>query len=335
MVAAVPAQPTLDDVARVAGVSRATVSRVVNGGTMVSTATVSKVTRVIEELGYRPNRAARALVTHKAEAVAVVVTETDDRVFTDPFFPQAYHGALEAFRGLDVQVLLAMAQPGANPGQMTRYLSSGHIDGAIVVSHHGPELAMRLVSTRRPVVFVGDPEVPGLPFADVDQYTGAIVATRHLIRRGAERIATITGPLDMRAGVQRLRGFEDAMSDAGLRPAGVVHGDFTSEGGEERARELLAAAPDVDAIFIASDLMALGAVRVLRAAGRSVPDDVAVVGFDDSVAALQCTPQLTTMTNPASELARLAGEMLRRLLEGEPPGAPVILPSRLIVRDSA
>ncbi|MFT3887985.1 MAG: LacI family DNA-binding transcriptional regulator [Arachnia sp.] len=329
------AQPTLEDVAREAGVSRATVSRVVNGGHLVSPDTVQTVNRVIDELGYKPNRAARALVTNKAQAVAVVVTETDDRVFTDPFFPQAYHGALHAFRAMEVQVLLAMAQPGESAGQMTRYLHSGHVDGAIVVSHHGPELARQLVSSRQPVVFVGDPEVPGLPYVDVDQRAAAIVATRHLIERGARRIATITGPQDMRAGVQRLRGFEEAMREAGLRPAGVAHGNFTVDSGEAGARELLARAPELDALFVASDLMALGAVRTLQAAGRRVPDDVAVVGFDDSSAALQTTPQLTTMTNPPSELTRLAGEMLKQLLDGAEPASPVILQSRLIVRGSA
>ncbi|WP_297109916.1 LacI family DNA-binding transcriptional regulator [Tessaracoccus sp.] len=329
------APPTLEDVARAAGVSRATVSRVVNGGTLVSSDTVRVVSEAIDALGYKPNRAARALVTNKAQAVAVVVTETDDRVFSDPFFPQSYHGALHAFRGMEVQVLLAMAQPGESPGQMTRYLHSGHIDGAIVVSHHGPELAKRLVSSRQPVVFVGDPEVPGLPYVDLDQHAASVAATRHLIGRGAQRIATITGPQDMRAGVQRLAGFVAAMTEAGLPPAAVAHGDFTVRGGEDAARELLVSAPDVDAVFVASDLMALGAVRTLQAAGRRVPDDVAVVGFDDSSAALQSSPQLTTMTNPASELTRLAAEMLKQLLDGAPSPEPVILCSRLVVRDSA
>jgi DNA-binding LacI/PurR family transcriptional regulator len=329
------AQPTLEDVARAAGVSRATVSRVVNGGNLVSPDTVAAVTRAIEELGYRPNRAARALVTHRAQAVAVVVAETDDRVFSDPFFPQAYHGALQAFGDMEVQVLLAMAQPGESAAQMTRYLHSGHVDGAIVVSHHGPELARRLVSSRHPVVFVGDPEVPGLPYVDLDQHAASVTATRHLLARGARRIATITGPQDMRAGVQRLEGFVEALSDAGLPPAAVAWGDFTVRGGEDATRELLASAPDVEAVFVASDLMALGAVRTLQAAGRRVPDDVAVVGFDDSSAALQSAPQLTTMTNPASELTRRAAEMLKQLLYGAPSPEPVILPSRLVVRDSA
>ena len=327
--------PTLEDVARVAGVSRATVSRVVNGGRLVSPDTVRAVNEAIETLGYKPNRAARALVTHRTQAVAVVVAETDERVFSDPFFPQAYHGALNAFRGMEVQVLLAMAQPGESPGQMTRYLHSGHVDGAIVVSHHGPDLARRFVSSRQPVVFVGDPGVPGLAFVDIDQKSAAMVATRHLIDRGARRIATITGPQDMGAGVERQHGFLAAMAEAGLTPAGIAHGDFSLAGGTSAAHTLIADCPDMDAVFVASDLMALGAVRTLQQCGRRVPDDVAVVGFDDSIAALQASPQLTTMTNPASELTRIAGEILIQLLDGVTPASPVILPSRLVQRESA
>lgn len=327
--------PTLDDVARIAGVSRATVSRVVNGGRLVSSATSEAVARAIIELGYQPNRVARALATRRAGAVAVVVPETDDRVFTDPFFPQAYHGALTAFAGVDVQVVLAMAPPGEDAARMARYLDSGHVDGAIVVSHHGPDLARGLLNSAHPVVFVGDPGVPGLPYVELDQASAAIVATRHLIEGGATRIGTITGPLDMNAGTSRRRGFETAMAQAGLEPAGLIEGDFTARGGELAARQLLDQAPELDGLFVASDLMALGVLRALRRAGRRVPDEVRVVGFDNSTAALQASPQLTTMTNPPSELARIAGEMLLGLLSGVVPASPVILASELIIRHSA
>lgn len=327
--------PTLDDVARIAGVSRATVSRVVNGGRLVSPETSQAVTRAIAELGYQPNQAARALVTRRAGAVAVVVPETDERVFSDPFFPQAYHGALTAFSGVDTQVLLAMAPPGESAGRMARYLDSGHVDGAIVLSHHGPELARELSRSAHPAVFIGDPGVPGLPYVELDQVNAAITATRHLIARGATRIATVTGPMDMNAGTERLRGFEAALAEAGLSPVGVVAGDFTVRGGERAAIELLERAPDLDGVFVASDLMAAGVMRVLRRAGRKIPDQVKVVGFDNSSAALETSPQLTTMTNPAGELARIAGEMLLGLLSGAAPDGPVILTSQLVQRNSA
>lgn len=327
--------PTLDDVARVAGVSRATVSRVVNGGQLVSEQTCAVVNRAIAELGYRPNRAARTLVTRRAGAVAVVVPETDDRVFGDPFFPRAYHGALTAFAGVDMQVLLAMAPPGESAARMARYLDSGHVDGAIVISHHGPELARRVLNNAHPVVFVGDPGVPGLPYVELDHAAAATTATEHLISRGATRIGTVTGPMDMNAGIARRQGFEAALAKAGLAPAGIAEGDFTIRGGELATRHLLEQVPDLEALFVASDLMALGALRALRRAGRKVPETMLVVGFDNSSAALQASPQLTTMTNPPSELARIAGEMLLGLLSGVAPASPVILTSELVIRNSA
>lgn len=327
--------PTLDDVARVAGVSRATVSRVVNGGQLVSEQTCAVVNRAIVELGYRPNRAARTLVTRRAGAVAVVVPETDDRVFGDPFFPRAYHGALTAFAGVDMQVLLAMAPPGESAARMARYLDSGHVDGAIVISHHGPELARRVLNNAHPVVFVGDPGVPGLPYVELDHAAAATTATEHLISRGATRIGTVTGPMDMNAGIARRQGFEAALAKAGLAPAGIAEGDFTIRGGELATRHLLEQVPDLEALFVASDLMALGALRALRRAGRKVPETMLVVGFDNSSAALQASPQLTTMTNPPSELARIAGEMLLGLLSGVAPASPVILTSELVIRNSA
>lgn len=329
------AAPTLEDVARVAGVSRATVSRVVNGGGLVAEKTSETVSQAIAQLGYHPNRAARALVTRRTGAIAVLVPEADERVFTDPFFPQAYHGALQAFTDSDVQVVLAMAQPGDNAARMVRYLESGHVDGAIIVSHHGPELARALARTNQPVAFVGDPETPGLSYVDVDQEAAARTATEYLLSRGCRRLAMVAGPMDMAAARNRARGFDLAMDAAGRDSSLRAGGDFSTRGGAEATRRLLAGGRDFDGLFVANDLMAVGAMQALAEAGRRVPDDVRVVGFDNSVAALQTNPGLTTMTNPASDLARLAGEMLIALLAGESPESPVILPSELVVRGSA
>lgn len=329
------AGPTLDDVARLAGVSRATVSRFVNGGYMVSSSTGESVAQAIAELGYQPNRVARALATRRAGAVAVVVPETAERVFADPFHTQAYLGALNAFAGTDERVLLAMSQPGEDVAGMARYLDSGHVDGAMVLSHHGPGLANLLVRSTCPVVFIGDPEVAGLPYVELDQLNAAITVTRHLVERGARRIATVTGPMDMGPGQERLRGYQLALAEAGLEPLGWESGDFTSVGGERATEQLLERFPDLDGLFVASDLMAVGAMQALRRAGARVPEDVRVVGFDDSPVALQTHPQLTTMTNPASELARIAGEMLLGMLSGVRPESPVILSGELVVRGSA
>jgi DNA-binding LacI/PurR family transcriptional regulator len=327
--------PTLEDVARLAGVSRATVSRVVNGATVVAPETISGVQNAIAELGYRPNRAARALVTRRTGVVAVVVPEADERVFNDPFFPQAYHGALQGFHGSDIQVVLAIAEPGDPADRMLRYLASGHVDGAIVVSHHGPALARAIAEMSTPVVFVGDPETPGLTYVDIDQVSAARRATEYLIAAGRRRIATITGPLDMAAGSRRLEGFNAALAAAGLAAGPIEHGDYTMAGARSAAGRILARAVPFDGLFAANDLMAAAAIQVFIEAGLRVPNDVAVVGFDDSEVAVRTRPNLTTMTNPASQLCARAAELLIEILGGATPAAEVILPSRLIVRDSA
>lgn len=329
------AVPTLDDVARAAGVSRATASRFINGGRLVSSAAGEALAKAIVKLGYQPNQAARALATSRAGAVAVVVAEPAERVFVDPFHTWAYMGALHAFADSDVRVLLAMTQPGEDVLEIARYLDSGHVDGALVFSHRGPALATRLLQGTCPVVFIGDPGVAGVPYVHVDSESAARTATRHLIDRGARRLATITGAMGMDAGRARLRGFEQAAEDAGLQPLGWASGDFTQSGGEEAATELLERFPGLDGLFVASDLMALGVLQALRRAGRRVPEDVRVVGFDDSSAALQGDPALTTMTNPADVLGRIAGEMLIAVMAGERPDSPVVLASELVVRASA
>lgn len=326
--------PTLEDVARIAGVSRATVSRVVNGGTLVAAKTTEAVREAITQLDYHPNRAARALVTRRTGVIAVIVPETDERVFADPYFPQVYHGALQAFGDSDVQVVLAMSQPGDSASRMVRYLESGHVDGALIASHHGPSLAQALANSWQPVVFIGDPEVPGVPFIELDNRAAARVATQHLIERGSRRIGTITGPLDMGSARQRLEGFREAMAEAGLEADLFVEGGYNAQSGQV-VEQLLDRAPDLDGVFAANDLMAVTAMGVLQRLGRRVPEDVRIIGFDDASIGRQCTPQLSTMTNPAAEHARLAAEMLIEILAGGVPETRNLMAaSQLVVRGS-
>lgn len=327
--------PTLEDVARAAGLSRATVSRVVNGGALVSPRSREAVDRAIAQLGYSPNLAARMLVTKRSGVVGVLVPETDERVFTDPFFAGAVRGATDAFPGEDTQVILAMSKTGEAPERLLDFLVSGRVDAAVIVSHHGTGLARAASKLTQPVVFVGAPTVPGLLYVDIDQHAAAGRATRYLVERGCTRIATITGPLDMPVGVARRQGFLDAMSQAGLRPVAKPEGDFTVESGAAAAERLLARHPRIDGIFAASDAMAAGAIRTILAAGRQVPEDVAVVGFDDALIATQTRPTITTMTNPAQQMARQAATMVRQLLEGGPRPEPVLLVSDLVIRQSA
>ncbi|QTE30208.1 LacI family DNA-binding transcriptional regulator [Pengzhenrongella sicca] len=331
--------PTLEQVAERAGVSRSTASRAINGGLRVSPAAQAAVDDAVAGLGFIPNRAARSLVTRRTDSVALIVPEPDERVLTDPFFAGTINGLNSALRDSDLQLILVMARPKDISTRTLRYLSGGHVDGAVVVSHHRDDvLADQLHRSAVPTVFVGRPFEGNLHvrYVDVNNRGGGRIAAEHLVRTGRRRIATITGPQDMSAGLDRLAGWTDALSDAGLPTDMVANGDFTTAGGALAASQLLAEHPDLDGIFVASDLMAVGALRVLAAAGRSVPGDVAVVGYDNLAVAMSTTPTLTTIVNPVVAMARVAGEILLDLLAGKPVAeAPVIFAPELVIRYSA
>ncbi|MEP7036579.1 MAG: LacI family DNA-binding transcriptional regulator, partial [Actinomycetota bacterium] len=286
-----------------------------------------------------PNRAARTLVTRRASSVALVVPEPDERVLNDPFFASTIQGLNGALRDTDLQLVLVMAAPEDIATRTLRYLRGGHVDGVVVVSHHRDDvLAEALHRSRVPSVYVGRPFGGGdyVHYVDVDNAGGARMATEHLLRTGRRRIGTIAGPQDMSAGLDRLTGWSAALSDAGLATDSVAYGDFTTTGGALAAAQLLANYPDIDALFVASDLMAVGALTALADAGRLVPSDVAVVGFDNLGAEATTSPALTTIVNPVVAMARKAGEMLIDLLMGrEVDQAPVIFAPELVIRVSA
>lgn len=346
-------RPTLEAVAALAGVSRATVSRVVNGSEGVREPLAVRVRRAVEELGYVPNQAARSLVTRRHDAVAVVIAEPEARVFADPFFALQLRGISKELTAHDNQLVLLLTEGRADHARVARYLAGGHVDGALVFSLHLDDPLPGLIQDAGlPTVFGGRPDFraggPAPVYVDSDNRGGARAAVRHLKDLGRTRIAHITGALDQTSAVDRLDGYRDVMGadDARL----VVESDFTPGGGERAMRELLDRCPDVDAVFAANDLTALGVLRVLRERGLRVPDDVAVIGFDDVLpVAEQCDPPLTTVRQDIEEMGRL---MARLLLRGRPvpdpdgdpaqaadPAAPVppgvVLPTTLIRRASA
>ncbi|WP_028655242.1 MULTISPECIES: LacI family DNA-binding transcriptional regulator [unclassified Nocardioides] len=332
--------PTLDEVARRAGVSRATASRAINGGNRVSPAALAAVEAAVLELGYTPNPAARSLVTRRTDSVALVVPEPDERVFSDPFFVHTLRGVNRMLATRDLQLVLLLAKPGEEERRLLRYLGSRHIDGAIVVSHHRSDrLADHLAALGLPCAFVGRPwtSADKVAYVDTDNVAGGRAATELLVERGCRRIATIAGPGDMAAGIDRLDGWRTTMRAAGLSDDLVEHGDFTESGGEAAARLLLERAPDLDGIVAASDLMAAGALRVLAGSGRSVPGDVAVVGYDDVGVPERTTPQLTTVRNPIGEMAEQAVRLLLEQIDDQRGPRPirVIFPPALVRRDSA
>ena len=337
--------PTMDQVAAAAGVSRATVSRVINGAPTVDTKIRDMVERAIAETGYVPNVAARSLVTRRSNSVALVISEPDrpdnhsflNRIFTDPYFGRITAGATRALRPHDIHLVI-IPTDSADHHHVLRYLRQGHVDGVLLISSHERDPLPRQVHDLGiPAVVSARPASPiAASFVDVDQRLGARLAADHLLTRGCRRLATISGPLDSPSGLDRLDGFRSYLASHGHADTPAVEGDFTRAGGEEAARRLLAEHPGIDGLFIASDLMAEGALRVLQDLGRRIPDDIAVIGFDDSSAALDCRPLLTTVRQPVEEMAAEMAEVLMAHITapGRLPRSVTFQPT-LVIRDSA
>ncbi|MBC3839922.1 LacI family transcriptional regulator [Streptacidiphilus sp. 4-A2] len=359
---AAPARPTLLEVAALAGVSRATVSRVVNGGAGVRASVQARVRQAVEELGYVPNPAARALMTRRHNAVAVVIAEPESRVFSDPFFARQLRGISRELASAEVQLVLLLIAETGDYAQVGGYLSAGHVDGVLVFSLHADDPLPALVDRLQlPAVYGGRPgwagtdgdtedgadaaaadgagPADGALYVDADNLGGARTAVRHLVERGRRTIAVITGPLDQTSAADRLRGYREVLPDAD--PALCAVSDFTAPGGRRAMEQLLARRPDLDAVFVCSDLMASGALAVLREHGRAVPEDVAVVGFDDLEAAELWAPlALTTVHQDIEGMGRLMARLLLTRIElaftGRAQEAaalrPVVTPARLVVR---
>ncbi|MCB2413972.1 LacI family transcriptional regulator [Demequina sp. TTPB684] len=332
-----PPAPTLEMVGALAGVSRATVSRVVNGSPRVSEEVVQAVRAAIVELGYVPNRAARSLASKQAHAIALVVPEDMSRLFGDLYLASIIGGIHNRLEQSDY-VLNLMVASERGDGKTMRYLQGGNVDGAIVISHHTDDTFLSTLTQTLPVVFGGRPavRVQGGHVVDVDNVAGSRTATEHLISTGRTRIATITGPQTMPGGIDRLTGFLATLEEAGLAPGPIVEGDFTLRSGTEAMRQVLEQDATIDGIFVASDMMAAGAMTVLRSQGRTVPDDVAVVGYDDSAAALTTDVPLTTVRQPSESMGVTIASILMDVLNGiEDHPRLTLLPTELVVRSSA
>ena len=334
------AKVTLEEVAQVAGVSRATASRVLTSDPRVSPDARRAVERAASKLGYVPNQAGRALATGRSDAVALVVFEPTTLLFGDPFFPRLIRGLEDVLTSRDMQLILLAPQSAPESDRVERYVAAGHVDGALLVSlPSSHQLPGRLASRGIPVVIGGRPtEADRFNHVDVDNVAGAARAVAHLAAGGRRAIATVTGRQDVPAGQDRLRGYEEGLRTAGLPndDALVEAGDFTRDGGARAMRFLLIKRPRLDAVFVASDLMAVGVLQALAEAGRRVPEDVAVVGYDDDPMAADLQPPLSSVRQPIEEMGR---EMARLLMDAihspDRPPRKVILTTRLEVRLSS
>jgi LacI family transcriptional regulator len=330
---------TLESIAEMAGVSRSTVSRVVNDQPSVRDEVREQVWRLIRETGYQPHAAARSLVTRHTSIIGVIIPESVTTLFTDPFFALLLYGITEACNTHHYHLMLSLFNGPSEPGEMyRRVVSSGRLDGVIVASAHMDDpLFPKLLHDGVSFVMAGRHPDERVNYVDVDNVGGARMAVEHLIRLGHTRIATITGPLSMAHGEDRLLGYRQAL-EAHHLPVDeklIVGGDYTEPSGSVGVQRLLPASPT--AIFAASDMMAIGALKALREAGLRVPDDIALVGFDDLRIATAVEPALTTVRQPIERLGSMVVDLLLNLMANSPNGQSplrMILPTQLVVRAS-
>lgn len=324
--------------ARAAGVSRSTVSRVLNGGHNVRPGVSIVVNTAISDLGYSVNHSARSLAAGRTGSVAFVVSERQELLFEDPNFGLYVSVLSRSLRASGRQLLVTTARDYDEERSLADYLKGGHVDGVILTLPHSRESLLGWLRAKDiPVVVLGRPFRRQRDFSWVatDDRKASREVVRYLKSKGYLPTATVTGPLDTTSGRDRLAGYKQALGTA-FRGDLVVTGDWSLRSGRLAVDELLHRAAPFRAIFVASDLMAVGATLALREAGKRVPQDVAIVGFDDSSAATITDPQLTTVRNPFGDIALKALQILDGLISGElQETAQVVLPAELVIRGSA
>ena len=331
---------TLEQVGEMAGVSRSTVSRVINHHPNVREEVRQRVWQVIRETGYQPHAAARSLVTRRTYIIGAIIPETVTTLFVDPFFPLLLRGITETCNAHGYHLMLSLfSNPDRQEEMYRRLVHGSHLDGVIVASARTDDpLVHKLLDDSVPLVLVGRHSDSRASYVDVDNIGAARMAVEHLIRLGHKRIATITGPLSMAGGEDRLQGYRLALESYHLpvQEELIAEGDFTEHSGTAAMHRLLPAAPT--AVFAASDSMAIGALKALREANLRVPEDVALVGFDDIPAVTAIEPPLTTVRQPIERLGATAADLLLNLLENRPEGQAavqrIVLPAELVVRGS-
>ncbi|WP_026550645.1 LacI family DNA-binding transcriptional regulator [Arthrobacter sp. Br18] len=327
---------TINDVATAAGLSRGTVSRVVNGERYVSPEARTAVEDAIAQVGYVRNSAARNLVLQESRAIALIIHEPHSLLFEDPNIGSILLGANEVLSTADYQLVSLIIDSGRDSRRVAEYLSGGLVDGAVIVSARASDpIASAVRDLGIPAAFVGHPPgTPDLPYVAIDNASAARDITERLVGTGRKRIGMIACAMDRDSGQDRFSGFRAALGDR-FDPHLVVRYPLYTYGyGLEGMQELLRRCPEIDGVFAASDAVAAGAMTALQENGRRVPDDVGIVGFDDSSWALRCRPQLSTIRQPADLLGRTAAQLVLAQIRGLPSTVQV-LETTVVWRDSA
>ncbi len=329
---------TLEQIGEMAGVSRSTVSRVINNHPNVSSDVRDRVERIIRETGFSPNLAARTLASQRAFVIGLVIPRSIQSLFGDPYFARLTQGVVQAANLFDHTVSLFLLESREIEERIIpRITRPGFIDGLVVQSTSSDDKVLsRIVNSTIPYVIAGRPlNYPDVTYIDVDNTNGAFMAVEHLAKLGHKRIGTVTGPMDAAPGRDRKAGYLQALRQFNLpvEEGLISEADFTEAGGFRSAKQVLQSKPD--AIFVASDQMGLGALEAIRQAGLRVPEDIAIVGFDDLPPALYANPQLTTIRQPILRFGIAAVEMLINLIEDKiQPPQSTIMDVALVVRDS-
>ncbi|MCK0115944.1 MULTISPECIES: LacI family DNA-binding transcriptional regulator [Isoptericola] len=327
---------TVHDVAAHAGVSRGTVSRALNGTGYVSAEARARIEAAIAEVGYVRNNAARNLVMRKTWAIGFVVHEPHQLFLEDPNIGGILLGTNAVVAEADHQLVVLVVDSDDDAARVSSYLRGGFVDGAVLVSARShDQVADAVEQIGLPAAFVGHPEGrPSIPYVGIDNRSAARALTTRLVETGRRRIGMLASALDRDSGADRLAGFTEALGDRFDERLVVADPLYSYRAGVDTMTELLRREPALDGVFAASDAVAAGAIEALRTAGRTVPGDVGVVGFDDSAWALRCNPPLSTVHQPAAEMGRAAATLVLEQLAGRTPSS-VTLPTDVVWRASA
>jgi LacI family transcriptional regulator len=329
---------TLVDIAKQTGVSRSTVSRVVNDDPNVNENVRKRIQEVIISTGYQPHPAARSLASQRSWMIGLVLPRSVSNFFIDPYFPRLTQGVAQACNQHNYTLGLFLMETNEDERRIFPRISHrGLLDGIILqTAQMEDKLTNRLLKSDFPVVVAGRPfKTKGFSYIDVDNVEATQGAVRHLIQLGYQRIGTITGRMNSTAGIDRLEGYRKAIMEQGweVDEGLIVEGDFSEKSGYTAMQQLLSAKPD--AVFAASDTMAIGAIRAVQESGLQVPEDIAFVGFDDLPVASQSDIKLTTVRQPIVQFGARAVETLIDLIEnGIKPSRRIIMDTELVIRDS-